>query len=78
MATLIWGPTLDGEACDGCRACLEFCQQGVYRFSKGKVEVVKQDACMPGCSHCAGLCGQNAISFPSVEDLRRIRAEGSR
>ena len=77
MAALIWGPTIDSEACDGCRACLEFCQQGVYGFSEGKVEVVKQDACMPGCSHCTGLCEKAAITFPSLEDYRRVRTEAA-
>ncbi len=77
MSTLVWGPTIESELCDGCRTCLEFCQQGVYGFSGDRVEVVHQDACIAGCSHCAGLCEKGAISFPSLEDYRRMRAQAS-
>ncbi|MFA4964854.1 MAG: 4Fe-4S ferredoxin [Thermoleophilia bacterium] len=78
MAAFVWGPTIDSDACDGCRTCLKFCQQEVYGFSGGKVKVVKQDACIPGCSHCAGLCENAAISFPSLEDYRRMKATAAR
>jgi NAD-dependent dihydropyrimidine dehydrogenase PreA subunit len=69
-----WGPTVDAAACDGCRTCVEFCRQGVYVFVEGRAQVVRREACIPGCSYCAGLCEQGAISFPSLEDLRRMRA----
>lgn len=77
MTALVWGPTIDSELCDGCRACLDFCRQGVYDFAEDKVEVVEKDGCIPGCSHCAGLCDNGAISFPPLDELRRMRAEAT-
>ena len=67
-----WGPTIDEAACrDGCRVCLDFCEQGVYDLVDGRVRVVQRTACMVGCSHCASLCEAGAIAFPSLEDLRK-------
>jgi len=69
-----WGPTIDEAACrDGCRVCLDFCRQGVYDLVDGRVRVVRRTACMVGCSHCAGLCEAGAITFPSLEELRKAR-----
>ena len=66
-----WGPTIDDAACrDGCRVCLDFCQQGVYDLVDGTVRVVRRTACIVGCSHSAGLREASAIAFPSLEDLR--------
>jgi NAD-dependent dihydropyrimidine dehydrogenase PreA subunit len=67
-----WGPTIDEAACrDGCRTCLDFCQNGVYAWADGKARVVQRTACIVGCSYCAGLCESGAITFPSLEDLGR-------
>lgn len=72
-----WGPTMDETACrDGCRTCLDFCQYGVYDSVDGRVRVVQRSACVVGCSHCATLCEAGAISFPSLDDLRRGRRGG--
>jgi MinD superfamily P-loop ATPase len=68
-----WGPTIDDAACDSCRTCLEFCHQGVYGLVDGKVRVTERAACIEGCSHCATLCEAGAISFPTLDDLRRAR-----
>jgi NAD-dependent dihydropyrimidine dehydrogenase PreA subunit len=67
-----WGPTIEEAACrDGCRTCLDFCQNGVYAWVDGKTCVVQRTACIVGCSHCASLCKSGAIAFPSLEDLRK-------
>lgn len=72
-----WGPTIDETACrDGCRTCLDFCQNGVYDSVDGRLRVVQRTACVVGCSHCATLCEAGAISFPSLDDLRRARRGG--
>lgn len=69
-----WGPTIDETACrDGCRTCLDFCQNGVYDSVDGRLRVVQRTACVVGCSHCATLCEAGAISFPALDDLRRAR-----
>ena len=70
----VWGPTIEAELCDGCRTCSDFCHKGVFAERDGRVWVVSKAACVPGCSHCATLCPQGAISFPTVDDLRRMRA----
>ena len=72
-----WGPTIDESACcDGCRVCLDFCQNGVYDWVDGRVRVVQRTACVPGCSHCSTLCGAGALRFPSLDELRASRRKG--
>jgi NAD-dependent dihydropyrimidine dehydrogenase PreA subunit len=68
-----WGPTVDPGRCTGCRTCVEFCQNGVYAVVAGKAVVVAKSSCVVGCSHCATLCEAAAITFPTLEDLRRAR-----
>ncbi len=74
-AAFAWGPTIDEEACNGCRTCIDFCHKGVFEERDGKVRVVAMTNSVPGCSHCATLCEQGAISFPTIEDIRRWRAQ---
>ena len=72
-----WGPTIDESAChDGCRTCLDFCQNGVYAWVEGRVRVVQRSSCIAGCSHCSTLCDARALTFPSLEELRSSRQTG--
>ncbi len=73
--TFDWGPTIDAELCNACRTCFDFCQNGVFGADDGRVWVTRKSDCVPGCSHCATLCEQEAISFPSIDELKRWRAE---
>jgi NAD-dependent dihydropyrimidine dehydrogenase PreA subunit len=66
-----WGPTVDSPTCDGCRVCVDFCQNGVYAYVDGKARVVDRGACVLGCSYCATLCERGAISFPPLQQFRR-------
>ena len=68
-----WGPTVDAELCTGCRTCVDFCHNGVWGITDDKAVVVAKSSCVVGCSHCATLCEAGAITFPSIEDLRRAR-----
>ena len=70
-----WGPTVDAGACTGCGTCIDFCHNDVYRWSddESKVVVAFKDHCVTGCSHCATLCEAAAISFPTLEDIKRAR-----
>lgn len=72
---LEWGPTLEAEACIGCGACIEWCKHEVYRWSQdgSKVEVAVKTNCVAGCSHCATLCETGALSFPTFEEIKRLR-----
>jgi NAD-dependent dihydropyrimidine dehydrogenase PreA subunit len=76
-ATPVWGPTVDAEACDGCRTCVDFCHNHVYAFEGGKAVVVERGACVVGCSYCASLCEKGAITFPPLEQFRRKAGESA-
>jgi len=77
MGTIIeWGPTIDTAACTGCGTCIEFCHNDVFAWADEKVIVAHKNDCVAGCSHCATLCEAGAISFPTLEDLRRARRGG--
>jgi NAD-dependent dihydropyrimidine dehydrogenase PreA subunit len=73
-----WGPTIDAEACTGCGTCIDFCHNDVYRWSddESRVEVGTKTNCVTGCSHCGTLCEEEAISFPTREEIKRLRREG--
>ena len=70
-----WGPTLDADLCTGCGACIDWCKHDVYRWSEDgdKVEVETKTNCVPGCSHCGTLCETKALSFPTFEEIKRLR-----
>jgi NAD-dependent dihydropyrimidine dehydrogenase PreA subunit len=70
-----WGPTIDAEACNGCGTCIGFCHNDVYRWSEDESQVVVafKAHCVSGCSHCSTLCETEAISFPTLEDIKRAR-----
>jgi NAD-dependent dihydropyrimidine dehydrogenase PreA subunit len=75
---LEWGPTVDPGLCTGCGTCIDFCHNDVYRWSADESQVVVafKTHCVTGCSHCATLCEDEAISFPTLEDIRRARRGG--
>lgn len=71
-----WFPTLYAERCDGCGQCLSFCPEGVFAptVDGDKVEVVEPLACQVGCSACAAVCPQEAITFPPLTVLEAFGA----
>jgi NAD-dependent dihydropyrimidine dehydrogenase PreA subunit len=76
--TIQWYPTVDEDACDGCKKCVTFCAFGVFTYSGSQKSVSVTDpfACVVGCSLCASICGAKAISFPPLsylDDLPRAR-----
>jgi NAD-dependent dihydropyrimidine dehydrogenase PreA subunit len=75
---LEWGPTVDPGLCTGCGSCIDFCHNDVYRWSDDESQVVVafKTHCVTGCSHCATLCEAEAISFPTLEDIKRARRGG--
>ncbi len=75
MAAFVWGPTIDEAACTDCRACLEFCQQGVYAMVDEHVRVDAKASCIEGCSHCAGLCEAGALTFPTLDEHRAAKGK---
>jgi len=70
-----WYPTVDAGKCIGCKVCFEFCSHGVYRWdeAQNKTVVVEPFQCVVGCSTCAGMCKEKAISFPLLTVLQNLR-----
>ena len=66
---------MDAEACTGCGTCIDFCHNDVYRWSVDErtAVVAFQTHCVSGRSHCATLCEVQAISFPTLEEIKRAR-----
>lgn len=70
-----WFPTIDPTKCEGCKECYEFCSHGVYKWDEKKKQsvVAKPYNCVVGCSTCASKCLNEAIKFPSLSMLKRLR-----
>ena len=69
-----WYPRVDLERCVGCKECFNFCRQEVYSWDEknNKTKVAKPFCCVVGCSTCAGMCPEEAISFPPLTILKDI------
>lgn len=63
--------------------CVDFCKDDVYRWddTTGHPVVEYPYNCVLGCSACMELCPVEAISFPSMQELRetlhRLRAQAA-
>jgi len=66
-----WGPTIDEKKCVKCGMCMN-CGKKVFEWKEGKPVVARYYDCMVGCSTCANLCQGNAISFPSIAEIREL------
>ncbi len=62
----------------GCGACIDWCKHDVYRWSEeaARSRLTPRTNCVPGCSHCATLCEAEALSFPTLEEIKRAAARG--
>ncbi len=69
-----WHPTVDYKKCKGCKKCFEFCSHHVYGWDekKNRPKVLEPFYCVVGCSTCAGLCEEKAISFPPLSVLKNF------
>ncbi len=67
-----WFPRVDSQRCTGCGTCISFCPHKVYREKEGKPEVADPLNCVVGCSGCVPQCPAEAISFPSLMELRDV------
>lgn len=71
-----WYPRIDYEKCVECGLCFWICAKRVvydWDFKKNKPVVARPYNCVVGCLTCANLCPENAIVFPSLEELRKWR-----
>ena len=69
-----WYPTIDEGKCNGCQACFQFCQHGVYSWDdKNNIaKIIQPFQCVVGCSGCQPLCPLGAISFPDIDAIQEI------
>ncbi len=67
-----WFPRVDSKRCTGCGTCIRICPNKVYRERDGKPEVADPFGCVVGCSGCVPQCPGQAISFPSLIELRDV------
>lgn len=65
-----WFPTIDLDKCTQCGTCVKFCHQEVYESIDGKTVIARPYSCVVGCTGCQSQCPEEAISFPSMRDLR--------
>lgn len=65
-----WRPTIIRDKCTKCGVCVSFCHQGVYADTEDGPEVKNPFNCIVGCTGCAGECPAEAISFPTLVELR--------
>ena len=59
-----WYPVIDGQRCNSCGQCADFCLFGVYQKMDGKVAVINPKSCKNNCPACARICPRVAILFP--------------
>ena len=70
-----WFPDVDLDKCAGCQECFNFCSHKVYAWDEknNKTKVAEPFRCVVGCSTCAGLCKESAISFPPLTILKDFK-----
>ncbi len=75
-----WFPTIDYEKCVGCLTCVWFDREAghnVYEVDGNPPRPVVKNpfSCVIGCQACAKICPNNAITFPSTVELRKVLRE---
>lgn len=69
---LDWFPSINSTTCTGCGLCLLSCGNGVFQWDRSadRPVVFAEKNCMVGCTTCAKVCPEDAITFPS--DAKRF------
>ena len=52
-------PTINKNACIGCKICARFCAHGAIVFDNGKASI-NESKCV-GCGRCIGACSKDAV-----------------
>ncbi len=69
-----WIPTIAADRCTGCGLCVTSCYRGVLAFDyeTDQAVVVTPRMCVVGCTTCAGLCPEDAVSLPARSYLQQL------
>lgn len=69
-----WFPTLEANRCTSCGLCVTSCFRGVWAFDyeTDQAVVVTPRMCIVGCTTCANLCPEDAISLPGRSHLQQF------
>ncbi|MEM1570310.1 MAG: ferredoxin family protein [Candidatus Bathyarchaeia archaeon] len=75
-----WFPRIDYSKCTGCLTCVKIDQaagHNVYDAEGNPPRPIVKNPyeCVVGCQTCAKMCPNNAITFPSKEELKNILKE---
>jgi len=71
-----WGPKIDVNKCVGCGMCVVQCSErrNVFGYDeeRRKAVVLVPENCMVGCNNCQIACLWDAITFPSISEVREL------
>ena len=67
-----WYPAVDTDKCVNCGQCLDFCSNEVFESGETAVRVANPFNCVVGCNRCARVCPNEALSFPTQEQLKEM------
>jgi len=74
--TINWGPKIDVNKCVGCGMCVVQCSErrNVFGYDeqRRKAVVLVPENCMVGCNNCQIACLWDAITFPSILEIREL------
>lgn len=67
-----WYPAISTDLCIGDEECINFCKNDVFEWDEETMHPVVKNPlnCVVGCSACAQICPAEAISFPTMDELR--------
>lgn len=78
---IAWFPAIDGEMCNGCGECAEFCRPGVFSpgqpdpdqgvVRRPKMSVANPYNCQVLCTRCEPVCPSGAITLPPVAEFEK-------
>lgn len=71
-----WGPKIDANKCVGCGMCVVQCSErrNVFGYDeeRRKAVVLVPENCMVGCNNCQVVCLWDAITFPSISEVKEL------
>jgi len=69
-----WFPTIEADLYIGCQSCIDTCPGDVYDWNelKGFPIVARPENCVVYCMGCAKDCTEDAISFPTKEQVVKV------